>query len=985
MDLDVYWRDALCLIPDRVMHQRSTPHKIALLAMVVAALCLAWAARWTYHVTNYTGLVVFPSLQVVRVLQDGPAAGSGIQPGDRVVSVDGRPLKVFSEYFRTLKDEALTGKTVELEVDRGGRSLVFPIRMVHYPLVHLSLFGPGCGMLLLAFGIYVFLRCPDQRISDLYLVLTTCLFVLLALSSHILKQASSPLILLLWGTAFLFVVPVNLHFYLLFPEPKPLVREHPRLLLLLYVVPGLFQVWLARSVWLLGASLAGGTDSVGPFLGLRNMFVAYFFVGLMSCAAFVGSLVHSFLTASTPESRRQVQVVLIGALTTFFLAIPVTYALVMFLLEPVPEILWPQWAYPLLYGLIVVTTVILPFSMAVAVLKYRLWDLDTAISRSLIYMGVTVSLIALYFVILGVTSWVLGRVMKPHSQVALLVFTLTVAAVAEPLRHLVKRLVDRTFNRDAHEYGRALRTFTRELVSLHRLEEIGRGLSQTVFKTLGASNAAVVLRGDAGRDAPPVSCAVGFQEEQEQVVLSGKGALAELAGAHRGALVPQELLRRPDLSPGARPWLEALQSLGVCLVVPFGRERQVVGWMALREKKSGVLYSGQDRQLLETMADQAAVAVNNARAFETIEQLNRELREKIGKVQEQQAEILVLQERLLGENRYLKEQIRGSYDFAEIVGAEHGLRGVMEVVERAAGTDATVLISGETGTGKELIARAIHFNSDRKAGPFIGVNCAALAEGVLQSELFGHEKGAFTGAHERRVGRFELAEGGSLFLDEIGEVSPATQVLLLRVLQERAFERVGGSRTLQADVRVIAATNRDLREEVNRGNFRMDLYYRLKVVTLDVPPLRERVEDIFGLVLHFVEKYARKYGKGITRVDEEVMERFKAYRWPGNVREMENVIERSIVLCRGEVLGPGDIPMELRVLDPSAGRAGGEGAARAPAGAPSHRQRVRDLEIENLKRALAEAGGNKSLAARALGLKRSTFFNKLKKYGLLEA
>jgi len=957
--------------------------RILLLGMVVITFCLVWTARWYFHFTNYTGLVVFPSLQVVRILPDGPAKESGIQAGDRIQTIDECPIRNFSDYFKVLKDRSLTDKRIPVEIDRNGERMVFHIHFVSYPVFHLSLFGPGCGLLLLVFGLYVYFRSPDQKVSDLYLILNTCLFTLLALSNHILKQATAPMIILLWGAALIIVVPVNLHFYLLFPEPKDLIRKHPGVPAFLYLIPAVFLGWLIRSVWLLEVSLKGGADSSQAFIGVRNLFVGYFFVSLVSCAAFVASLVHSFFAADSPVRRRQVQVVLIGAMTTFLLALPVTYMLMVFLTDPVRVAQWPAWAYSVLYGVIVFTTVILPFSMAVAILRYRLWDLDTAINKSLIYMGVTVSLIALYFFILGLTGWIFGRLVRPTSQLALLVFTLTVAAVAEPLRRQVKRVVDRTFNREAYEYRRTLRAFSRELVSIHRLEEIARGLCQTVSDTLGASNVAAVLGADTGMDSRPVAFGAGFGEEEEGAVLSGARILTGIVKIHPASFAPRDFLVRSDLSREQRAWLESVQLLGVCLVVPIHKQMQCLGWISLREKQSETLYSGQDRELLETMADQAAVAVANARAFETIEKLNQELREKIGKVEEQQAEILVLQERLLGENRYLKEQIKGEYDFTEIVGAKHGLRGVMNVVERGAGSDATVLIYGETGTGKELIARAIHFNSDRKAEPFIQVNCAALAMGVLQSELFGHEKGAFTGAHERRVGRFELAEGGSIFLDEIGEIPAATQISLLRVLQEREFERVGGSRTLRANVRVIAATNRNLEEAVNQGFFRLDLYYRLKVITVEVPPLRERGGDIFELAMHFVDKYSRKYGKRITRVHEAVMDRFKVYPWPGNVREMENVIERSIVLCAGSTLEMEDIPMELQVLEAAART--NEGVCADPENQTvSHQAMIRELEIRKLLEALERAGGNKSQAARALGLKRSTFFNKLKKYGLLD-
>ncbi|MBX7222091.1 MAG: sigma 54-interacting transcriptional regulator [Blastocatellia bacterium] len=254
------------------------------------------------------------------------------------------------------------------------------------------------------------------------------------------------------------------------------------------------------------------------------------------------------------------------------------------------------------------------------------------------------------------------------------------------------------------------------------------------------------------------------------------------------------------------------------------------------------------------------------------------------------------------ENLYLQEELKAEYNFEEIVGASPAMEKIFQRIKQVAGTDATVLVIGETGTGKELIARAIHNRSKRKNRPLIKVNCAALSAGLIESEFFGHEKGAFTGAISQRIGRFELANGGTIFLDEIGEISLEVQAKLLRVLQEQEFERVGGSKTLRVDVRVIAATNRDLKKAVEENRFRADLYYRLNVFPLNLPPLRERTEDISLLVRYFVGKLSSRIGKRITRIDPRTMEGFLAYAWPGNIRELENVVERAVILADGPVL-----------------------------------------------------------------------------------
>lgn len=263
------------------------------------------------------------------------------------------------------------------------------------------------------------------------------------------------------------------------------------------------------------------------------------------------------------------------------------------------------------------------------------------------------------------------------------------------------------------------------------------------------------------------------------------------------------------------------------------------------------------------------------------------------------------------QNQYLQEELRSVHNFDEIVGQSRTLQEALDKVRLVATTDSSVLILGETGTGKELIARAVHSHSKRKDRPLIKVNCAALPSGLIESELFGHEKGAFTGATEKRIGRFELADGGTLFLDEIGEIPPEVQVKLLRVLQEREFERVGSNKTLRVDVRVVAATNRDLTKAVAEGKFRQDLYYRLNVFPVPLPPLRERQEDIPLLVHYFVARYAAKIGRRISRVPRDVMQRLVAYSWPGNIRELENVIERTLILSPGPdlLLEPGMLPV----------------------------------------------------------------------------
>jgi Nif-specific regulatory protein len=347
------------------------------------------------------------------------------------------------------------------------------------------------------------------------------------------------------------------------------------------------------------------------------------------------------------------------------------------------------------------------------------------------------------------------------------------------------------------------------------------------------------------------------------------------------------------------------------------------------------------------------------------------------------SEILVVIEKAIKfsnlerENIRLKQELKRQYDFSNIIGTSQSIRRIFDIISKVADTDGTVLISGESGTGKELIARAIHYNSSRADKPMVVVNCGAIPEELLESELFGHEKGAFTGAYKTRIGRFELANGGTFFLDEISEMSPALQVKLLRVLQEQKFERVGGTRTIHVDVRIIAATNKNLTEAVNKGKFREDLYYRLNVIPIRVPPLRQRKSDIPLLVDHFLKKFQKKRERRIKGFSPEAMDVLMSYSWPGNVRELENVIKRLTILCENEVVQLQDLPEHIY----------------RPEEAPKTQdliqdrridlsEAVKDYEKRLILEALEKSNWVKSKAAKLLNINRTTLVEKMKRQNL---
>lgn len=411
------------------------------------------------------------------------------------------------------------------------------------------------------------------------------------------------------------------------------------------------------------------------------------------------------------------------------------------------------------------------------------------------------------------------------------------------------------------------------------------------------------------------------------------------------------LFREQDLKEMASssPCAQDLLDRGVksfCSLPLLAHKRTLGALNVGRRRDDG--FTSEDVELLSQVAQQVAIAVENALAYKQIAQLKDKLTE---------------------EKLYLEEEIQTNYNFEEIVGESRALKQVLKQIETVAPTDSTVLILGETGCGKELVARALHNLSNRRERTFVKLNCAAIPTGLLESELFGHEKGAFTGAIATKVGRFELADRGTLFLDEVGEIPLELQVKLLRVLQEQEFERLGGTRTIRTNVRVIAATNRDLDQMVDEQKFRSDLYYRLKVFPVTVPPLRERVEDISVLTRHFAQKFAMRMKKHIETIPVEAMKAMQAYFWPGNVRELGNFIERAVILSTGS-----DLVVQLSEL-------------KSPT-TPSHDSVVtlEEAERKHILQALRDSkwtlGGPGGAAAR-LGMKRTTLHSKMQKLGIV--
>jgi formate hydrogenlyase transcriptional activator len=427
------------------------------------------------------------------------------------------------------------------------------------------------------------------------------------------------------------------------------------------------------------------------------------------------------------------------------------------------------------------------------------------------------------------------------------------------------------------------------------------------------------------------------------------GSAAEWVMQHRTPRVARSLRSGRQFPEDQRLFAHGYLSYVYLPLVSQDKSLGVLG-VASRETDAP---DGWDFELLQGLCQQLAIALGNADSYGEIERLRAELER---------------------ENVYLRDEIKTSHDFGNIIGDSQAMQMVRDAIQQVAETDSTVLVLGETGTGKELIARAVHDLSPRRDKLLVKVNCAALAPNLITSELFGHEAGAFTGATERRTGRFELAHEGSIFLDEISEVPQETQVMLLRVLQERTIERVGGSQSIPVDTRVIAATNRDLKSHTDKGHFRDDLYYRLHVFPIRVPPLRERREDIPALINHFIGRFARQMNKQITRVNRTTLQNMVTYDWPGNVRELENLVERAMIVSPGDTL---EVDENWLV-----------GSGKVPSDAVTSGELVRtlaDIERDAILSTLAASRGKvygPNGAASRLGLKPTTLYGKMRKHGI---
>jgi transcriptional regulator with GAF, ATPase, and Fis domain len=890
---------------------------------------------------------------------------------------------------------------------------------------------------LFAVGALVFWQRSDDPSARQFFVLSVVTFGAFMGGYHWSRIITQPVLLLIFMTSAVLLPAVSLHFYLVFPRPKAFLQQHPRrTLLAVYSLPVIFLVLILsgylRVLWLFRQGLGQDTGAQ-RFLLQEILYEVYIYFGVAALLYLASAvcLVHSYLTAASPPERNQVKWILYGVLASL---VPIGYSLHLALFNPdafgTGGVTWPMFA----------ASACITVAFTVSITRYRLMQLDQILSSSAVYFLLSLAAGIAYYAVLFLGTLLFSHwFAKPTLPQAVGVSgaALVLLLVLDWLRGRVKRRLDRYFHREKSQLDRTLRRMSQAVERLVDPPTLAGRMLRETAELLAIGHGAVYLRdGEPARyrladhlgPAPaltelPPGCPV-----VEALLPAGRGSRIEDRGSRiedrgkqteclTGAVVVLAERAAVEVGQGNLSLAgndAALRQLrflggpaGFEVVCGLMHEGQMLALLLLGAKQRDA-YSQEDLNLLAAFAQVTVLALVSTAGHRLIEKLNQELQAKVEKIAEQQRRILALQAAISPktksttdniDNTDKKKQVNSSsvpsvssvvdglsgISPGGMVGSSPQVRELLGLVRKVSDSQATVLIRGETGTGKELLARALHETSPRARKQFVAVHCGGLAPQLIESELFGHVKGAYTNAHRDRVGRFEQADGGTLFLDEIGDVSLEVQTKLLRVLQEMTFERVGSSEPIRVDVRLIAATHRDLEQLIRDGRFREDLYYRLNVIALRLPPLRERREDVAELAQHFLKLFAGHYNRDVQQLDDDALATLKAYPWPGNIRELENALHAAVVKAAGPVVRPEDLPPTVVAgaePEPGAAQADGEGTAELPLGLQGERAQRNQREREQLVHALAATAGNKAEAARYLGLARSTFLSRLKKHGL---
>ena len=890
--------------------------------------------------------------------------------------IDGRHV-VRVDYHRVHDPDGMV-RSVWLRV--GQTPMVTLVPSVLWLLLKIGLFSVG---------VLVFWNRPTDGAAAQFFVLCVVSLGAFVGGYHWARIVTQPVLLIVFMACAMLLPPVTLHFYLVFPRTKRVLERRPRWVLTLLYGPAvaflLLMLWAyLRLRWLYPA---GASDSPYPEavdLTLKEILweiYLYFPVAGLWYLASIVALVHSFFVASNAVERNQVKCILIGAAVALA---PIGYSFYLAFFEQEKfgggAATWPMFA----------ASVCLTVAFTISITRYRLMQLDQLLSSGVVYFLLS-SLAGLVYYALAFLALFLVNSRGgegPSLTQALLVSgtALLLLTALDLVRGRLKSVLDRHFRREKHQLDRTWRRMSEAIEQLVDSPTLARRLLQTSAELLGTAGGAVYLRQG---DPPLYRLTHALGPAPELTELSPGCPLIEAVREQGSATAHL----RPASDPARRQLLFLKGEIALGLL----HEGELLGLLVLGPKETGA-YTPEDLNLLTAFVQITALALVSTEGHRTIDGLNRELQAKVEKIAEQHRRIAALQSQLAGGQAPAAAVVAPPVSADGLVGSSPQVRQLLHLVRKVAATPSAVLLRGESGTGKGLLAQAIHDNSPRAGKPFIKVHCSDLAPSLLESELFGHVKGAFTNAIRDKEGRFEAADGGTLFLDEIGDVAPEVQIKLLRVLQEMTFERVGSSEPVKVDVRVVAATHRDLEALIRAGRFREDLYYRLNVLPIIVPPLRERAEDAPELTLHFLRFYGLRAGKPDLQIDDDALALLKGHPWPGNVRQLENAIEHAVAFAEGTVVTVADLPPEVRVtaeaaeenvaerikrLDGAFAPAHSGYDGRGPASLFQAEQMERGRrERELLVRALSAADGNKAEAARALGVARSTLLSRLKRLGL---
>ncbi len=896
------------------------------------------------------------------------------------------------------------------------------VRPIAVSEVSITIFWFACQLSILAVALTSYWYRPFDVVSQNFCLMCCASMGAFVGGFHWWVLASSPLLNIPFILSAATLPALVLNFFLVFPREPDFLRARPLLVQFGILTPAAISTALLVVIYWAGWSLNGsaasgdmnvlqklavltqivfrghasGIDLVKHSTALLHVLRTTIFASIgLACVYFliiVLKLVKGWFTIQALREREQTNTILGAALLS---TLPIGYTIYLAVFQKV-EFALGRGQIPMFLA-----SMLFMAAYSHGMFRHRLMLAEDPedkgrryILMSLLVSGSFATLLALGGV--AAHSYSLPLNSSTTQQISLFLILLLAAGITLWVRDSLQTVVDRRFFSEKYQLDRAMQQLNRSAAYLTEPSGMAEITLKTCQDVMDAASAIMFVRDGQGNfrligTKATTLAPAQLKPEQIPEFTSGETVIRRIPQTNQETMTSVQRL------------LHELKSELLCLMEGEGG---LHGLIILGRRRSGGAYTAEDIAFLHAIAQMSVLALHSSRANQTMSQLDAELKMKMDRIAEQQRQMAVLRAELTFLQRDAGQApvIASEQDFDRegIRGTSQALLDVLSQVRKVSRSSSTVLIRGESGTGKELLARVIHRNSDRAHENLVCVNCAALSSSLLESELFGHVKGAFTGAHLDKQGRFLAADKGTLFLDEIGEISAETQVKLLRVLQERCFEAVGSDKTIHVDVRVIAATNRNLEDMIARGQFRADLFYRLNVVALTLPPLRKRPEDLAELVFYFLSRSAQKTKKQIRQIDSDALAAIEAHEWPGNIRELENVIERAVVMADSEMITMADLPNEFqsggdRIIAPAPPQSRSailtskvtpvRSVARRSAdsggfSADAVDTESSDTEEQQLREALRIANGNKALAARRLNLPRSTFFSKCRKYGI---